>query len=571
MKDYFLRTDSKTGNKWIETPHKGKKLLNFPLLSKGTAFSAEERTRLELLGKLPMNIETIEQQVSRVYCQLNRFENNLQKNIYLMSLLERNQTLFYKLITDNLHEVLPIIYTPIVGSAVKEFSREFRVPRGLYVSYPDIDRIDEILANRTPYDVDIIVASDGQGVLGIGDQGIGGMDIPVAKLSVYTICGGIFPGLTLPVMLDVGTDNQELLDDPMYLGWRHERVTGKKYDEFIDAFVESVKKNCPKAFLHWEDFGRDNAKRILDKHRDNVCSFNDDIQGTGVVAASAIITGTKVNKQALQDQRIVIFGGGTAGIGIADQICDIMINEGVSEGLARKCFWIIDKSGLVVDSLKDIPEIQKPYVRNLSDIANWTLNNADNIGLLDVVTNLKPTVLIGCSAVPGAFSEIIIQKMCENLDENLRPIIMPLSNPTERAEAVPEDLLNWSRGRALIATGSPFKPVEYGNSICEIAQCNNLLSFPGIGLAVSAVNPKKVSRGMLVDACIALSKQAYPNITNMILPKIENPLEISKKVALAVATKAIEEGLAEDIKDYSVEERIAHKIWLPEYLPIKNI
>lgn len=571
MKDYFYKTDLKTGRHWLETPHKGKKLLNFPLLSKGTAFTQEERLRLGLLGKLPIQVETIEQQVSRVYSQLNRFENNLQKNIYLMSLLERNQTLFYRLIKDNLHEVLPIIYTPIVGTAVKEFSREFRVPRGLYVSYPDLDRIDEILANRTPSDVDIIVASDGQGVLGIGDQGIGGMDIPVAKLSVYTICGGIFPGLTLPVMLDVGTDNQELLDDPLYLGWRHERVTGKKYDEFIDAFVEAVKRNCPKAFLHWEDFGRDNAKRILDKHRENVCSFNDDIQGTGVVAASAVMTGAKVNKQLLHDQRIIIFGGGTAGIGIADQLSDIMINSGVSESLARKCFWIIDRNGLVIEGQKDIPDIQKLYVRSLSDISNWKLNSTDNVSLLDVVTNLKPTVLIGCSAVPGAFSEVVVSKMCENLNDSIRPIIMPLSNPTERAEAVPEDLLNWSNGRALIATGSPFKPVEYGNSICEIAQCNNLLSFPGIGLAVSSVYPTKVSQGMLVEACLALSKQSYPNITNMILPKIENPLEISKKVALAVANKAIEEGLAENIEGYSVEDRIEHKIWLPEYLPIENI
>ena len=563
MKDYILKIDSKTGKKCLETSHKGKKLLNFAILNKGTAFNDEERARLNLLGKLPIRVEIIEEQVSRVYSQLQRFENDLQKNIYLMSLLERNQTLFYRLIKDNLHEVLPIIYTPIVGSAVKEFSREFRAPRGLYVSYPDIDKIDEILANRTPYDVDIIVASDGQGVLGIGDQGIGGMDIPVAKLSVYTICGGIFPGLTLPVMLDVGTDNQELLDDPLYLGWRHKRVTGKQYDDFIDAFVESVKKNCPNAFLHWEDFGRDNAKRILDRHKDNLCSFNDDIQGTGVVAASAVITGCKVNNQALHDQKIVIFGGGTAGIGIADQICDIMIDSGISEKFARKCFWIIDRNGLIIEGGKDIPDIQASYVRELSDVSNWKLNNVENISLLDVITNLKPNILLGCSAVPGAFSELVVTKMCEGVDESVRPIIMPLSNPTERSEAVPEDLLNWSNGRALIATGSPFKPVEYGNSTCEIAQCNNLLSFPGIGLAASTVYPKKISKGMLVEACQALAKQAYPNITNMILPKIENPLEISKKVALAVANQAIKEG--------SVEERINRKIWLPDYLPIKDI
>lgn len=574
MTIFRLKIDPNTKQKYIETNLTGKNLLNSSLLNKGTAFSNEEREQFKILGKLPCCIETLEQQVNRSYIQLQRFSNNLNKNIFLTSLQNQNETLFYKLCRENLEELLPVIYTPIVASAVKKYSNEFRTPRGLYISYPDRYKIPEILANRTHPHIEIIVVSDGEGVLGIGDQGVGGMDISIAKLMVYTICGGIFPGYTLPIVLDVGTDNEELLNDPKYLGWRHKRVSGKKYDEFINLFVTAVKTTMPKVFLHWEDFGRDNARKNLDIYKDKISSFNDDIQGTGAVACAAILAGVKANQQNLIDQKIVIFGAGTAGVGIADQLYQAMLYIGLSENEARSKFWLIDKHGLLVKNQKDLLYFQKPYCRNTEDINNWEILEQNNIGLLDVIKNVKPTVLIGTSAVSGAFSENIVRTMLNNLSgTNIRPIITPLSNPTERSEASVEDLITWTEGKAIIATGSPFKPITYNNKTYEIAQSNNALVFPGIGLGVCVSKASKVTDTMLWVACEVLSDSSpmLQDPTAPLLTRLKDAYKIAPVIAKAVAKQAIKDGVAELKTEQEIDETIEQKLWQPEYLPLKLV
>ncbi|MBP9721636.1 MAG: NAD-dependent malic enzyme [Gammaproteobacteria bacterium] len=575
MKSIFkLNFDPKTGEKFLETRLTGKSLLNSGVLNKGTAFTQKEREEFKILGKLPSHVETLEEQVKRSYDQLQRYANNLNKSIYLNSVLNQNETLFYKLCSLHIEELLPVIYTPIVGTAVQKYSSEFRAPRGLYISYPDRHRIPELLANRTHPEIDIIVASDGERVLGIGDQGVGGMDITIAKLMVYTICGGVFPGYTLPILLDVGTDNENLLNDPMYLGWRSKRIRGQEYDEFIDSFVTAVKKNIPNVFLHWEDFGRDNARKILDNYTDKICSFNDDIQGTGAVACATVLAGVKTNKQKITEQKIVIFGAGSAGVGIADQLYRVMLSEGLSSEEALAKFWLIDRNGLLLDTSPDLIFFQKPYCRHSSEVANWKCREKRHIGLLEVIENIKPTVLIGCSAVSGAFSEKVVTTMQDNLQaENIRPIILPLSNPPERCEASPKDLVTWTDGKALIATGSPFQPIIYNNKTYEIAQSNNALIFPGIGLGVCAIKATKVTDNMIWAACEILSDHApiLNDQTAPLLPRLKDAHWISEKIGIAVAQQAVKDRVAEQLSDQEIVASIKRKIWTPEYLPIKLV
>ncbi len=573
MKSNFkLNFDPKTGFKYLETSLTGKSLLNSGVLNKGTAFTYAEREEFKILGKLPYRIETLDDQVKRSYDQLQRYDNNLNKNIYLNSVLNQNETLFYKLCSIYTEELLPVIYTPIVGTAVQRYSSEFRAPRGLYIAYPDRHKIPEILANRTHPMIDIIVASDGERVLGIGDQGVGGMDITIAKLMVYTICGGLFPGFTLPVFLDVGTNNEALLNDPMYLGWRQPRITGAEYDEFIEMFVTAVKKNIPDVFLHWEDFGRDNARKILDTYVDKICSFNDDIQGTGAVACATVLAGVKTNRQKLSDQKIVIFGAGSAGVGIADQIFRALVSSGLSEAEAYSKFWLVDRHGLLLDNSPEIIFFQKPYCRNSQEVQNWQCVQKNHISLYDVIENVQPTVLIGCSAVSGAFSESIVTRMVEHLkNKNTRPIILPLSNPPERCEASPKDLVAWTNGKALIATGSPFQPITYNNRTYEIAQSNNALVFPGIGLGICAVKPTVVTDNMIWAACEVLSDNApiLQDPTAPLLPRLKDAYVISQKIAKAVAMQAIQDGVAKPVSAEEVDTRIKAKLWTPEYLPLK--
>ena len=497
-----LDKDTQSGEPCLYTNLTGKALLTTPQLNKGTAFTLEERHAFGLLGKLPASIETLEEQAMRAYLQYNAFQTSLQKSIYLRALHDTNATLFYKLVSAHMAEMIPVLYTPIVGTAVETHSVEFRRPRGLYISYPDIENMEEIVNNRTNPEIDVIVVTDGESILGIGDQGIGGIDIPIAKLMVYTIAAGINPLRTLPIMLDVGTNNQTLLDNPMYLGWRHKRIAGEEYNKFIDRFVTLTKKTFPNVYLHWEDFGRENAQHNLDTYRDTISSFNDDIQGTGVVTLAAILAAVRTNKSQLIDQRIVIFGAGSAGIGIAEQICDAMIRSGLSSEEARQRFWLINSRGLITTHYEDLTGARKRFARDAAEIATWQIANPKFITLQEVVSNLKPTVLIGSSTIPGAFTQDIIETMASNCE---RPIIFPLSNPTEHSEATPAQLLEWTHGKALIATGSPFAPVVYNNQTYVIGQCNNALVYPGIGLGVMAVKAKKLSDDMLWAACEAVA------------------------------------------------------------------
>jgi malate dehydrogenase (oxaloacetate-decarboxylating) len=539
---------------YIETNASGQGLLTTPKLNKGSAFSEEERQQFRLLGKLPYGIETLQQQVTRIYQQFLKKGNDLQKHLYLRSLHDTNETLFYKLISQHLKEMLPIIYTPTVGKAVEQFSHEFRRPRGLYIAYPDREHIDEIIENRLNPDVDIIVMTDGEGVLGIGDQGIGGMDICIAKLMVYVLCGGANPHRLLPIQIDVGTNNEKLLKDPMYLGWRHPRLVGKQYDDMVERVVSAIQRKLPNVYLHWEDFGRENARRNLQRYQDHLCTFNDDMQGTGAVTLAALLTAIKHTKIPLTEQRIVIFGAGTAGTGIADQLCAGMLREGLSKEQALSRFWLVDKPGLLVDEMPDLTEFQRPYARPATA----------PMDLETVVKEVKPTVLIGCSSQGGSFTETIVKTMTAAVD---RPIIFPLSNPTEKAEATPLDLLHWTEGRALIATGSPFGSVEFkGQTFC-ISQCNNALIYPGIGLGVVAAKAKRLSDAMLWEACKALSHYSIhlESAHAGLLPDFDQIHKISQHIALAVAEQAREEGVSELSEEIDFTEYLKAQFWLPQY------
>lgn len=539
---------------YIETNALGQSLLTTPKLNKGSAFSEQERQAFHLLGKLPHGIETLDQQVARIYQQFLKKGDAIQKHVYLRSLHDTNETLFYKLISLHLKEMLPIIYTPTIGKAVEQFSHTFKRPRGLYIAYPDRDRIDEIIENRLNSEVDIVVITDGEGVLGIGDQGIGGMDICIAKLMVYVICGGLNPHRLLPIQIDVGTNNEKLLNDPMYLGLRHKRLAGKEYDTLIERTMASIQRKLPQVYLHWEDFGRENSRRNLQRYQKLFCTFNDDMQGTGVVTLAALLTAIKHTKLSLIEQRIVILGAGTAGTGIADQLCAGMVRAGLTKEQAFARFWLLDKQGLLTEQTADLTEFQKPYARH-SSVA---------MDLETVVREIKPTVLIGCSSQAGAFSEVIVKLMASGVD---RPIIFPLSNPNEKAEATPLDLLHWTEGRALIATGSPFPSVEFqGKKFC-ISQCNNALIYPGIGLGVVIAKAARLSDGMLLEACKALSNYAISseNLDTELLPNFDQIHSISQRVALAVAEQSRREGLSMVSDTVDFAQAIQNQFWLPKY------
>lgn len=531
---------------YIETILTGKNLLTTPQLNKSTAFTSEELQTFGLLGKVPARIETLEEQVKRAYFQFSEYGDDLQKHIYLNNLHDKNQVLFYKLVSEHLTEIFPLIYTPHIATAVQQFSHEFRQPRGLFLDYENRHQIDFILSNRTNPDIDLIVVTDGEGVLGIGDQGVGSINIPIAKLMVYTLCAGISPLKTLPIYLDVGTNNPTLLSDPYYLGARHPRVDQKKYDEFIDLFIKSIHKNFPNAFLHFEDFGRNNARRVLDQYQDKICCFNDDIQGTGAVALAAVLAAVKKSGKTLDDQKIVIFGAGTAGTGIADQIYRALLRHNVSEKMAREKFWLVDKDGLITGEQSDITPAQKPYIRP---------DSKKLVKLIDIIHEVKPTILIGCSAQHSAFTQDVVEAMAKY---NTHPIIFPLSNPNEKSEATPEDLIRWTDGKVLVATGSPFKPVIYKNKTYTISQCNNSLVYPGIGLGVLAARPKLFTDDMLWSACVALSQIDSDGL----LPVLSQARESALAIAVAIAKTA---GLSGDLTT-----QIKKQMWEPKYVPLRK-
>jgi len=572
MKKLYSEKRNSSGNiESIKTSLSGSELLISPKLNKGTAFTAEEREKFALLGKLPLHIETIEEQADRLYAQYIQKDTNLQKNIFLNVVHDTNETLFYNLVSRHLVEMLPIIYTPTVGEAVQKFSLQLRRPRGLFISYPDRDRIEEMLEGYIEEEVNVIVATDGEGVLGIGDQGIGGMNISIAKLMVYTLCAEVHPFHTLPIQLDVGTNNPLLINDPMYLGWRHERISGKEYDDFIAKFVEAVKKKLPKTFLHWEDFGRDNARKVLDCYRDDISSFNDDIQGTGAVALAAVLSAIKSSGLSIENHKIVIFGAGTAGAGIADQVCDAMVRQGMSVEEARNKFYLIDRDGLLVDGMTTLLPFQKDYAHTKGDVSNWELEQNDKIMLKDVVHNVKPTILIGCSTMTGAFNRELIQEMYKHAKH---PIIMPLSNPTSKAEAHPKDLYEWTNGNALVASGSPFGTVNYKGKDIRVSQCNNALVFPGIGLGVIISKAIKVTDNMLWTASRTLSEMSPAKIdhTSPILPGFDGIDKLSRKIAVEVAKQAVIDGVAGDIdKDINFNHAVDMNTWKSEYYQYERI
>lgn len=564
-KRFAFKRNLKTGEMWVETNLTGKNLLTLASLNKDTAFSEDERWEFGLKGKLPYQIESIEEQKARAYQQYSSFDAPLDKHIYLKSLHDRNETLFYRLVRDHLDEMLPIIYTPTVGEAVQRYSQTFRRPRGLYIAYPDRHRIAEILKNRTNADVDIIVASDAEGVLGIGDQGVGGIEIPVAKLMVYTLCAGLNPGRYLPVFLDAGTNNQALLEDPLYLGWRHKRISGKDYDEMVELFVKAVKEEMPDAFLHWEDFGRDNARKNLERYQNEICSFNDDMQGTAAVTIAGLLNAAKKAKISFTDQKIVIFGSGTAGLGIADEIVKVMVRYGLTEQEAHDRFWCLDRQGLITEETENL-SFQMPYARSKLETASFKRDNDGSISLEEVITQVKPTTLIGCSGVAGAFHEKIIRLMA---DYNKAPIIIPLSNPTERCEALPQDIIRITEGRALLATGSPFKPVGYKGDVYRVAQCNNALVFPGIGLGVVALSCKRLTSEMLWAACKALAN--YPIQDGALLPSLNEAYTVSRQVAFAVANQAVADGVTEIKAGEDIWHLINNATWEPKYYSYKKV
>lgn len=542
----------------------GHYLLDHPLLNKGSAFTEQERREFGLLGLLPYHPSTLDEQLARTYENYLRKDTDLERYIYLASLQDRNETLFYRLVGAHITEMMPIIYTPTVGLGCQRYSHVFRRPRGLYIPYPYKNGIDEILNNTPTPNVEVIVVTDGERILGLGDLGVGGMGIPVGKLSLYTLCAGIDPATTLPILLDVGTNNQELLNDPLYLGWRHERVRGREYDDFIEAFVQAVMRKFPNVLLQWEDFSKNNATRLLDRYRDRLCTFNDDIQGTGAVTLAGLLAAMKMTGEKLSDQHIVVLGAGSSATGISDQIVTAMISEGASEAESRAAIWLIDSHGLVHSARTDLESFKQRYAQPIERIAGWTLNQPERFTLLDVVRNVRPSILIGTSAQPGAFSEEIVREMARHVS---RPIIFPLSNPTSKCEAAPADLLNWTEGRALIATGSPFAEVEYRGRRVRFGQCNNSFIFPGVGLGIVASGARRVTNQMFVAAARVLSEfsPALQDSTAPLYPKLDKVREVSRRVALAVGLEAQRAGLAAEIALPELEARIEAKMWTPDY------
>ena len=541
---------------------KGYALLNNPKLNKNTAFTLEERLKFDLIGKLPPKVESLTEQIERAKTKFDSIPLHINKNLYLNSIYQENIVLFFALVSKYLEEMLPIIYTPTIGEAVKNYSENYQKPCGIVISYTDIDHIDSILAQAASSDLEIAVVTDGEGVLGIGDQGVGGLNIAIGKLMVYTLCGGIDPFKTLPIQLDLGTNNEELLNNPNYLGWRHKRITGKKYYEFIDKFVAAFKKQLPTTLLHWEDFGRDNARAVLNRYRETHQSFNDDIQGTGSVALAAVLTAIKKSNISSKDHKFCIFGAGTAGAGIADQICKALaFIENEAEEEIRQRFFLIDKCGLLQESHKALLDFQKPYAKSPNELTGWKINRASNISLLEVIQNAKPTVLIGCSTLSGAFNDEVITSMYSYCP---KPIIMPISNPTSKAEREPKDIINLTDGNALIATGSPFDPVVYEGQTYTISQCNNALGFPGIGIGMIISQAKVLTDKMIYAASVALA-DSCPNDSKQLLPNLSNILQISQNIGVAVAKQAIEDGVAQNTDIESLNKLAKKMIWLPQY------
>ena len=572
MTDPVYEQDTTAAEPTLRIRARGRAVLSNPMTNRGTAFTSEQREALELDGLMPTGFTTMESQTHRVYEQFRSSTTMLGKFLNLAALRDRNEVLFYHLLSAHLEEMLPVIYTPTIGEAIERFSHTYNRPRGVFLS---IDRPDQVETSLKNYglgadDVDLVCVTDSEGILGIGDQGIGGIQIAIGKLSVYTAAAGIHPRRVIPVVLDVGTNNLGLLSSDFYLGERHGRVRGERYDEFVDDFVTAVQKLFPHAMIHWEDIGTSNAYRILDRYQDEICTFNDDIQGTAAVVLAAILAAVDVTGIDLEDHRVVVFGAGSAGMGIANLVRDQMLRTGASkteeEAYAR--FWPIGIHGLYFEDDPRLLDFQKPYARTRAEVADWDVKNPGNIGLLDVVRNAKPTILIGTSTKGGAFTREVVEEMAKNC---ARPIIFPLSNPTSRAEATPADVLEWSDGNALIATGSPFGPVDHKGVRHTIAQSNNALIFPGLGLGVAACRATRVTEGMIAAAAKALAglvnawRPGAP-----LLPGMGDLRLVSTTVAIAVAERAADEGVALNPLTDPIQQ-IYERMWQPRYPNVEVI
>jgi len=539
-------------------------LLDTPLLNKGTAFTEEERTLFGLHGLLPPHVETLEEQVARAYEAYQLKDNDLERHICLRALQDNNEVLFYRLLLDHIDEMTPIVYTPTVALACQQFSHIYRRPRGIFVSYPHRNSIATLLRNRPNPNVDVIVVTDGERILGIGDQGAGGLGIPIGKLSLYTLIGGIRPERTLPIVLDVGTNNAQRLRDPEYIGWRHERIAGEDYFNFIDQFVQAVKQEFPETCLQWEDFANTHARPILERYSDQLLTFNDDIQGTAAVALGAILGAVSVIGKSIVEQQIVFLGAGSAATGVADELRAAMEDDGLSEAEARSRFWFVDSHGLIHSGRADLSAEKLSYAQPRDRVSKFATKTKDRIDLADVIANIDATILIGLSTVGGTFTEPIIREMARKVE---RPIIFPLSNPTSKSEAKAEDLIHWSDGRALVATGSPFGSVDYGGRKIPIAQCNNVYIFPAMGLGVVASRSRRVTDAMMLAAARALSANspALRDASASLLPPLPDLRRVAAEIAVAVGLQAQKEGVAAMIPEEELRQRVKASQWMPDY------
>jgi malate dehydrogenase (oxaloacetate-decarboxylating) len=546
---------------------RGMELLNRQVVNKGTAFTQEERDQFGLHGLLPPHVETLDEQSARAYEAYKRKTEDLERHIYLRQLQDTNEVLFYRLLLDHIEEMTPIVYTPVVGLACQQFSHIYRRPRGIFLSYPLKDSLPLLLRNRPNRDVDVIVVTDGERILGIGDQGAGGMGIPIGKLSLYSLIGGIHPERTLPIVLDAGTNNKDRLADPEYLGWRHERITGDAYLDFVDRFFRAVEQELPNTLLQWEDFASTHARPILDRYRDKFLTFNDDIQGTAAVALGAVMSALKVTGKSLKEQQIVMLGAGSAGIGVADFLKAAIREEGLSEKEASQRFWVVDAEGLLHSGRTNLSAETKAYARAEEELTGWPRSSKGQVGLADVIHKVDATILIGLSSAAGAFSESIVREMA---GKTRRPIIFPLSNPTSRSEATTKDLLQWTDGRALVATGSPFDPVTIGGRTIRTAQCNNVYIFPAMGLGVVASGARRVNDAMILAAARALAEHSpiLKDPSAPLLPALGDLRQIAIEIATAIGNAAVKSGVCDAAPADEIRRRMVATQWRPEYPPV---
>lgn len=565
---FSIKIDPISSRRYMAVDRKGEHVLAHPLVNKSTAFTERERDELDLHGLLPPGVSTIKHQLARVYDSFRLQTTPMGRYKHLTALQDRNETLFYRLLQEHIDEMMPVVYTPVVGEACQKFSHIYRRHRGLYISYEQRDHIEKLLRNFGRDHVAVIVVTDGERILGLGDQGVGGMGIPIGKLSLYTLCAGVSPNATLPITLDVGTDNQELLADPLYMGHRHKRIRGEKYQTFVDAFVAAVQRVFPDAVLQWEDFHKGNAIKQLRRFRDRLCTFNDDIQGTASVVLAGLYSALRLTGGAMRDQHVVFAGAGAAAQGIGNLIVTAMEEDGLTRTEAVRRIFTVDSRGLVTQARENLEEFKAMYARPVDEVSDWEVADSERITLLETVRCARPTVLLGTSGAPGTFDEPVVRAMAEI---NEQPIIFPLSNPTSKAECTPADAIRYSDGRAILATGSPFDPVEHDGKRHRIGQGNNAYIFPGVGLGLTVARSRRVTDGMFLDAAKALAAQVTEAdlAERAIFPELRRIRECSLAVASATIRRAVAEGHAdEEILD-DLEETIRRAMWNPEYLPVR--